>query len=49
MNATLLGRLLPMAHEQEEVHTIRLPVPPDEVWAALHAIGVPAKPAGFVG
>ena len=37
MNATLLGRLMPAA-EQQEVHTIRLPVPPDQVWAALHAI-----------
>lgn len=37
MNGTLLGRLMPVA-DQKELHTIRLPVPPDQVWAALHAI-----------
>ena len=37
MNATLLGRLMPAA-DQQELHTIRLPAPPDQVWAALHAI-----------
>ena len=37
MNETLLGRLMPMA-DQQELHTIRLPAPPDQVWAALQAI-----------
>ena len=37
MTATLLGRLMPAA-DQQEVHTIRLSAPPEQVWAALQAI-----------
>lgn len=37
MKETLLGRLMPAA-DQQELHMIRLPAPPDQVWAALHAI-----------
>ena len=37
MTATLLGRLMPSA-DQQELHMIRLSAPPDQVWAALQAI-----------